>query len=106
MNDENILVKQTTVDIAKETSKRFNGINTSEIKMIIDETFNVIKEMLIDGDYIVVQGLGVFYTDYLNEANIKDPRNNNFIHFSKRKVPRFYFSRKFKKQVRASDKSK
>ena len=100
MNEEQILVKKTTIDVAKETSRRFKGINTPEIKMIIDETFNVIKEMLIKDNYIVIQGLGVFYTDYLNENNIKDPRNDSFIHFSKRRVPRFYFSRSFKKQIR------
>ena len=100
MSEEPVLVKKTTIDVAKETSRRFKGINTPEVKMIIDETFNVIKEMLLKDNYIVIQGLGVFYTDYLNETDIKDPRNNNFIHFSKRRVPRFYFSRSFKKQVK------
>ena len=94
-----VLIKQTMIDIAKETSKRFNGINTPEIKMIIDEAFEVIKEMLIKDNYIVIQGLGVFYTDYLDETDIKDPRNDKFIHFSRRRVPRFYFSRSFKKQI-------
>lgn len=99
-----VLVKQTTIDVAKKTSKRFNGINTPEIKMIIDETFNVIKEMILDGNYVVIQGLGVFYTDYLDEVDIKDPRNNDIIHFQRRKVPRFYFSRNFKKQIKTSKK--
>ena len=103
---EQILIKQTIVDIAKETSKRFNGINTPEIKMIIDETFDVIKEMILKDNYVVIQGLGVFYTDYLNDADIKDPRNNTFIHFSKRKVPRFYFSRSFKKQFKTFNNNK
>lgn len=106
MNDEQVLIKQTTIDIAKETAKRFNGINTPEIKMIIDETFNVIKEMLLDNNYIVVQGLGVFYMDYLDESDIKDPRNNDVIHFPKRRVPRFYFSRSFKKQIKMFNKKK
>ena len=41
---EQILIKQTIADIAKETSKRFNGINTPEIKMIIDEKSTSIWE--------------------------------------------------------------
>lgn len=100
MSEKPILVKKTTIDVAKETSRRFKGINTPEVKMIIDETFNVIKEMLLKDNYIVIQGLGVFYTDYLDETDIKDPRNDKFIHFSRRRVPRFYFSRSFKKQIR------
>ena len=81
-------------------------INTPEIKLIIDEAFEVIKEMLIDGNYIVVQGFGVFFTDYLDEANIKDPRNSDIIHYEKRRVPRFYFSRNLKKQLKNFDKKK
>ena len=83
MNKERTLVKQTTIDVAKETSKRFKGINTSDIKMIIDETFEVMKEMLLSGDYIVIQNLGVFFTEYLDEVDIKDPRNDDIIHFPK-----------------------
>lgn len=103
---EQVLIKQTTIDIAKKTSKRFNGINTPEIKMIIDETFEVIKEMLVNGNYVVVQGFGVFFTDYLNETYIKDPRNSDIIHYDKRRVPKFYFSRSFKKQLKNFDKKK
>ena len=110
MNNENgkkqILIKQTMIDIAKETSKSFDGINTPEIKMIIEESFNVIKKMLFNGNYIVVQGFGVFFTDYLNEVDIKDPRNNNFVHYEKRLVPRFCFSRNLKKQLRYFNKKK
>lgn len=105
-NKERILVKQTIKDIARETSKKFTGINTPEVKMIIEETFNSIKQMLLDDDYIVIQGLGVFFTDYLNEVDIKDPKNDDILHFGKRRVPRFYFSRSFKKQLKTSDKKK
>ena len=77
-------------------NRQFKGDKYS----FIDETFNVIKEMLLKDNYIVIQGLGVFYTDYLDETDIKDPRNDKFIHFSRRRVPRFYFSRSFKKQIR------
>lgn len=101
-----VLIKQTMIDIATQTSKRFNGINTPEIKMIIDEAFEVIKEMLINGNYIVVQGFGVFFTDYLDETNIKDPRNSDIIHYEKRRVPRFYFSRNLKRQLKNFDKKK
>ena len=104
--EERILVKQTTIDVAKKTSKKFKGINTPEIKMIIDETFDTIKEMLLNGDYVVIQGFGVFYTDYLDEVDIKDPRNNNIIHVFQRRVPRFSFSRSFKKKLKIFDKKK
>ena len=46
MNDEQVLIKQTTIDIAKETAKRFNGINTPEIKMIIDENEELNKKFM------------------------------------------------------------
>lgn len=105
-NEERILVKQTVKDVARETAKKFNGINTPEVKMIIEEAFNSIKRMLLDDDYVVIQGLGVFFTDYLNEVDIKDPRNDDILHFEKRRVPRFYFSRSFKKQLKTSDKNK
>ena len=104
--EEKILVKQTILDIAKETSKNLNGINTPEIKIVIDEVFEVIKKMLLHNSYIVIQGFGVFYTDYLDDVDIKDPRNNNTMHFSKRRVPRFYFSRSYKKQLKEFDKKK
>ena len=103
-NQERILVKQTIKDIARETSKKFNGINTPEVRMIITEAFNVIKEMLINDDYILIQGLGVFFTDYLDEIDIKDPRNDDIIHFEKRRVPKFYYSRHFKNQIKEFDK--
>lgn len=105
-DEEYVLIKQTITDIAKQTSKRFNGINTPEIKMIIREIFQVIEEMLLNGDYIVIQDFGVFFTDYLEENDIKDPRNNNVYHYLKRRVPRFCFSRNLKKRLKNFDKKK
>lgn len=101
---ERVLIKRTIKDIAVETSKSFNGINAPEIKMIIEESFDVIKKMLLNDDYILIKGFGVFFTDYLNETDIKDPRNNDIIHCKKRRTPRFSFSRKFKKQIKKFDK--
>ena len=105
-DEEYVLIKQTVTDIAKQASKRFNGINTPEIKMIINEVFQIIEEMLLDKNYIVIQDFGVFFTDYLEENNIKDPRNNDIYHYPKRRVPRFYFSRNLKKRLKNFDKKK
>ena len=105
-DEAHILTKQTITDIARETSKRFNGINTPEIKMIINEVFQVIEEMLLNKGYIVIQDFGVFFTDYLEENDIKDPRNNDVHHYSKRRVPRFYFSRNLKKRLKKIDEKK
>ena len=102
--EERFLVKQTIKDIAQKTSKKFKGINTPQIKMIIEEEFKTIEDMLLEDDYIIIKGLGVLFTDYLDEIDIKDPRNSDIIHFEKRRVPKFYFSRSFKKKLKMFDK--
>lgn len=82
--------------VAKATD--FTKVDT---KKVIEATFDVIKDSLVDGNEIAITKFGTFKIDEVAERDARNPQTGEIIgKIPAHKVPKFKFSKTVKDAVR------
>jgi len=74
-------------------------IPRTDIKMIVDMTFDVIKDNLDNDDDLTITGFGKFFSKQADERIGRNPITGKSLKIPARKVPKFKYSKKFRDEI-------
>lgn len=91
--------KQDLVDaIAAE-----HNLPKRQVSMVVDATFNKIRDAMAAGDKVTVTGFGSFEVVHRNEREGRNPRTGKSITIAARNAPQFRAGSELKRAVGGDD---
>lgn len=93
------MIKDDLVNALSEKSCTY-GIAKKDLRVIITELFDVIKEELIEGGEIQVRGFGRFTTKHRAARKINHPSSGKVIMSQPMRIVHFYPARVIKARLR------
>jgi len=89
------LNKNTLVDLVSERAK----VSIKDAKNVIDETFNLIQESLINGEEVNIKNFGVFVPKVRSTRTGTHPSNHKIIKIPSKKTVFLRLSENFKDKL-------
>lgn len=86
------MARITLEDLARKLSEKEVVKNIPEGKTLIKGLTEVIKDSLIDGDEVVLTGIGTFSVAEVAERKGRNPKTGEELVIPKHKAPKFKFT--------------
>ncbi|HIP42386.1 MAG TPA: integration host factor subunit beta [Aquifex aeolicus] len=92
-------------DIAKELAKR-KGISYKKAVLIVNATFEIMKESILNGEKVEIRGFGTFKLKRKPGRFVKNPRTGIEMYIRERYVPVFKPAKSLKQKLNKENKDK
>ncbi|APR99815.1 integration host factor subunit alpha [Pajaroellobacter abortibovis] len=79
----------TKAAIVHTIHSRLGGLSKQQYSALVDLTFNLIKEMLIQGETVKIRGFGNFIVRHKKRRKGREPQTGNLLWISERWVVLF-----------------
>ena len=85
-------------DIVRELAKR-KGISLRKANLIVNLTFETLKEMILEGKKVEIRGLGTFKLKRKAGRFVKNPKTGIELYVKERYVPTFKIAISLRKKL-------
>lgn len=85
-------------DIARELAKR-KGISYKKAVLIVNATFEIMKESILNGEKVEIRGFGTFKLKRKPGRFVKNPRTGIEIYIKEKYVPVFKLAKSLRKKL-------
>jgi len=89
-------------EIARELAKR-KGISLRKATLIVNFTFEVLKEAVLNGEKVEIRGLGTFRLKRKPGRFVKNPRTGIEMYVKEKYVPTFKVAKSLRKKLNGKE---
>jgi DNA-binding protein HU-beta len=86
-------------EIVKIVASRIEGATQKDVSLILDETFEAIKETVATGDKVNIAGFGAFEVKEREARTCRNPQTGQSVEVPSSKAPKFRPGKSFKDKV-------